>query len=186
MQGTRGDLDSRNCHRRPERSEAQSRDLPEDWQTRWIPAASPSIERTPPIHSPSLEPRCFPPLVRPALDSARATCLSPPTALPTRSPILVASGPPYYVYVLSNAHRTVLYVGVTNDLQRRLQQHREGRADAFTTKYNAIDLVYFERHATSTAAIEREKQLKAWRRSKKETLIRSENPDLEALPPPVD
>jgi putative endonuclease len=98
----------------------------------------------------------------------------------------MASGPPYYVYVLSNVHRTVLYVGMTSDLRRRLRQHREGRAGAFTTQYNATELVYFERHDTSTQAIEREKQLKAWRRSKKEALIRSENPDLETLPPPVD
>jgi len=98
----------------------------------------------------------------------------------------MASGPPYYVYVLSNAHRTVLYVGMTSDLQRRLRQHREGRVGAFTTQYNATELVYFERHETSTQAIEREKQLKAWRRAKKEALIRSQNPDLEAIPPPVD
>ena len=99
---------------------------------------------------------------------------------------LMAADPPYYVYVLSNVHRTVLYVGMTNDLRRRLQQHREGRASAFTTRYNTVDLVYFERHETSTKAIEREKQLKAWRREKKEALIRSENPGLETLPPPVD
>ena len=97
----------------------------------------------------------------------------------------MASNAPYYVYILSNAHRTVLYVGMTSDLRRRLRQHREGRASAFTTQYNAATLIYFERHETSTAAIEREKQLKAWRREKKLALIRSENPTLDELPPPV-
>jgi len=96
------------------------------------------------------------------------------------------AAPPYYVYVLTNAHRTVLYVGMTNDLRRRLRQHREGRGDAFTAQYNAFDLVYFERHATSTEAIEREKQLKRWGREKKEALIRSENPDLATRSPPID
>lgn len=113
-------------------------------------------------------------------------CLSPPIEILSIVALPMASSPPYYVYVLSNPHRTVLYVGMTSDLQRRLQQHREGRAGAFTTEYNAVDLVYFERHRTSTQAIEREKQLKAWRRSKKEALVRSENPDLETIPPPVE
>ena len=98
----------------------------------------------------------------------------------------MASNSPYYVYVLSNPHRTVLYVGMTSDLRRRLQQHQDGRAGTFTTRYNAVTLIYFERHDTSTQAIEREKQLKTWRREKKLALIRSENPDLESLPPPVD
>jgi putative endonuclease len=66
------------------------------------------------------------------------------------------------------------------------RQHQEGRTSAFTARYNATALVYFERHETSTQAIEREKQLKAWRRAKKEALIRSANPDLETLSPPVD
>lgn len=94
--------------------------------------------------------------------------------------------PPYYVYILSNRHRTVLYIGMTNDLRRRLGEHREEQKGAFTTRYNVFDLVYYERYPTSTAAIEREKQLKGWRREKKDALIQTENPDLEALSPPVE
>jgi putative endonuclease len=93
--------------------------------------------------------------------------------------------PPYYVYILSNRHRTVLYIGMTNDLRRRLRKHSEGRTSAFTTRYNVFDLVYYERYPTSTGAIEREKQLKGWRREKKDALIQRENPDLESLSPPV-
>lgn len=95
-------------------------------------------------------------------------------------------GPPYYVYVLSNRARTVLYIGMTNGLRRRLMEHRTDEADAFTSQYNATDLVYYERFDTPRAAIDREKQLKRWRREKKEALIRSANPDLDALPPPTD
>ena len=98
----------------------------------------------------------------------------------------MSSAPPYYVYILSNRHRTVLYVGMTNDLRRRLRQHRAEPAGAFTTRYNVTDLVYFERHDTSTEAIEREKQLKTWRRGKKEALVESQNPDWETLAVPVD
>jgi putative endonuclease len=96
------------------------------------------------------------------------------------------ASPPYYVYILSNRHRTVLYVGTTNDLRRRLREHREGEPGSFTSRYNVADLVYFERFDTSTAAIEREKQLKRWRRAKKEALVESQNPDWETLAVPVD
>ena len=95
-------------------------------------------------------------------------------------------GPPYYVYVLSNRARTVLYIGMTNGLRRRLREHRTDTADSFTREYNVRDLVYYERFDTARAAIDREKQLKRWRRDKKEALIRSENPALDALPPPID
>lgn len=98
----------------------------------------------------------------------------------------MTSGPPYYVYVLTNRHRTVLYIGMTNDLQRRMGEHREGKPGSFTNQYNVTHLVYFERYETSTEAIEREKQLKRWRREKKEALIRSENPEVKTLPVPVD
>jgi len=94
-------------------------------------------------------------------------------------------GPPYYVYLLGNRRRTVLYVGMTNGLRRRLREHRCGR-NAFTDRYNVTDLLYFERHDTPRAAIEREKQLKRWRREKKEALVRSQNPSMEALSPPAE
>jgi putative endonuclease len=95
-------------------------------------------------------------------------------------------GPPYYVYLLSNRRRTVLYVGMTNGLRRRLQEHRTGHGSAFVDRYNTTDLLYFERHDPPQAAIEREKQIKRWRREKKEALVRTANPDLESLSPPVD
>jgi putative endonuclease len=96
------------------------------------------------------------------------------------------ASPPYYVYILSNRHRTVLYVGMTNDLRRRLREHRKGEPGSFTSRYNVTDLVYVERHDTPTAAIEREKQLKAWRREKKEALVETQNPNWEPLSVPGD
>lgn len=95
-------------------------------------------------------------------------------------------GPPYFVYILSNSTRTVLYIGMTNGLRRRLREHRSGRGSAFVDQYNTVDLVYFETYDTPKAAIEREKQLKRWRRDKKEALIRSVNPTLETLSAPVE
>jgi putative endonuclease len=92
----------------------------------------------------------------------------------------------YYVYILTNRHRTVLYTGVTNNLQRRLREHREGRASRFTARYNVTDLLFAERHTSARSAIQREKQIKRWRRDKKLFLIRTVNPDLRTLPPPVD
>ena len=84
----------------------------------------------------------------------------------------------YFVYMLSNERRTVLYTGVTNDLARRLREHRAGSADAFTTRYRTTDLVWFEPWPTIDDAIAREKKLKRWQRSWKWDLIRSGNPDL--------
>ncbi len=81
----------------------------------------------------------------------------------------------YYVYIMAS-YRGTLYVGVTNNLIRRVQEHREHRADGFTSKYNVTRLVYFEQTVDPRAAIEREKQIKAWRRSKKVDLIESANP----------
>jgi putative endonuclease len=86
----------------------------------------------------------------------------------------------YYVYILSNASRT-LYIGVTNDLIRRVAEHKKGEIKGFTSKYNIKYLVYFEEGDDINAAIFREKQLKAWRRSKKITLIESINPDWRDL-----
>ncbi|HEX8386275.1 MAG TPA: GIY-YIG nuclease family protein [Rubricoccaceae bacterium] len=84
----------------------------------------------------------------------------------------------YYVYALSNERRTVLYVGVTNDLVRRLGEHRSGSGDTFSTRYRATDLVWFEAFPDVNDAIAREKQVKAWRRAWKWDLVRSVNPDL--------
>ena len=83
----------------------------------------------------------------------------------------------YYVYILSNWDDSVLYIGVTSNLQRRLYEHRNGLADGFTKKYNVHKLVYFEQTNDVYSAISREKQLKNWRRSKKNDLISQTNPN---------
>ena len=79
----------------------------------------------------------------------------------------------YVVYILSNRSMT-LYIGVTNDLERRLFEHRAG-AEGFTSRYHIDRLVYFELFEDPDAAIAREKQLKRWRRDWKRTLIEREN-----------
>ena len=86
----------------------------------------------------------------------------------------------YYVYILSS-HRGTLYVGVTNDLVRRLYEHREKLGDGFTAKYNISKLVYYDSTTSIEAAITREKQIKGWVRSKKVNLIESVNPYWEDL-----
>jgi len=87
----------------------------------------------------------------------------------------------YFVYILSNARRTVLYTGVTNDLRRRIQEHRDGTADGFTKRYNIHDLVYFEAYCNINDAIAREKQIKSWSRNRKDELVASVNPELRDL-----
>ena len=81
----------------------------------------------------------------------------------------------YYVYLMANASRT-LYVGVTNNLQRRVFEHKTKRIPGFTSKYNLTRLVYYEATRDVRAALAREKQIKAWRREKKLELIEAENP----------
>ena len=86
------------------------------------------------------------------------------------------------VYVLTNTRRTVLYVGVTGDLERRLAEHRAGvHPESFVCRYNATRLVYYELTPSIRSAIAREKQLKRWRRSKKEALVESTNPEWRDL-----
>ena len=82
----------------------------------------------------------------------------------------------YYVYIMTNASRT-LYTGVTNDLQRRVYEHRSGKGSVFTKKYRITRLVYYEAYNDVRNAIAREKQIKGWRRSKKVALIESQNPE---------
>lgn len=81
----------------------------------------------------------------------------------------------YYVYFMASESGT-LYIGVTNDLMRRVTEHKSGEVEGFTKKYGCVKLVYYEHFPDIRAAIEREKQLKKWRREKKEWLIRSMNP----------
>ena len=89
----------------------------------------------------------------------------------------------YYVYILTNVHKTVFYVGVTNDLKLRLVQHysQRGNATTFTGRYNVHYLVYFETHPYINNAIKREKELKRWTRERKINLIHSKNPAFEFL-----
>ncbi len=81
----------------------------------------------------------------------------------------------YYVYILASRSRT-LYTGVTNDLERRIMQHRQGLASTFTAQYKISRLVHFEVLTDIHVAIDREKQIKAWRREKKIRLIENKNP----------
>ena len=82
----------------------------------------------------------------------------------------------YAVYILTNRHHTVLYTGVTNNLQRRLYEHRHGSRSAFTHRYHAHKLVYYELFGAARLAIAREKQIKAGPRARKVALIESVNP----------
>ena len=83
----------------------------------------------------------------------------------------------YYLYILTNKTNTVLYIGVTNDLHRRLYEHKNGQIEGFTKKYHTHKLVYYEEHAEITEAIAREKQLKRWTRAKKNWLVETKNPN---------
>ena len=87
----------------------------------------------------------------------------------------------YFVYILSNWDDSMLYIGVTSNLARRLYEHRNGLADGFTKKYNVHKLVHYEYTNDVRSALEREKQLKGWRRSKKNALISKTNPDWSDL-----
>lgn len=82
----------------------------------------------------------------------------------------------YYVYILTNYTNKVLYTGVTNDLERRLYEHKHKLVDGFTKKYNVSKLVYFDSTTDVNAAITREKQIKGWTRKKKLDLIEVINP----------
>ena len=89
----------------------------------------------------------------------------------------------YFVYILTNPNKTVLYTGITNDLESRLIEHyyNKGVEKTFAGRYFCYNLLYYERHNTPFAAIEREKEIKDWNRKKKEELINSFNPELEFL-----
>ena len=81
----------------------------------------------------------------------------------------------YYVYILTNSTRT-LYVGVTNDLERRMYEHKNKLVPGFASKYNVTWLAYYEQTSDVESAIAREKEIKGWRRSKKTALVESLNP----------
>lgn len=83
----------------------------------------------------------------------------------------------YYMYILSNKKNGTLYIGVTNDLERRIFEHKKKLVEGFTKKYGLNKLIYFEQFQYVNDAIKREKQLKNWNRSWKIELIEKENKD---------
>ena len=87
----------------------------------------------------------------------------------------------YFVYILTNRNRQVMYIGMTSDLARRLHEHRDHVVPGFTQKYRIDTLVYFEETHDVLAALEREKQIKKWRREKKDALVASMNPQWRDL-----
>jgi len=87
----------------------------------------------------------------------------------------------YWVYIVSNRKRTALYIGVTNNLERRTYEHRHSLLQGFTARYRCTDLIYFEETNSIEAAIAREKELKKWSRAKKDQLISSFNYGLKDL-----
>lgn len=97
----------------------------------------------------------------------------------------ILSGYNYYVYIVTNKNKTVLYTGITNDLYRRLKEHVENskpfRHRSFAGQYNSYFLLYYERFEQVEYAIMREKEIKGWRREKKEALINTLNPEWRFL-----
>lgn len=87
----------------------------------------------------------------------------------------------YFVYMMSNNHGNVLYLGVTNNIERRIYEHKNGIYEGFSKKYKTTKLVYFEETNSVEAAITREKEIKKWRKEKKDKLIQTLNPDKKDL-----
>jgi len=87
----------------------------------------------------------------------------------------------YYVYIMTNRNKNVIYIGVTNNLKRRIIEHESGLDKGFSKKYNCHYLIYCEEYRSINKAIKREKELKGWRRAKKDALIKSTNPQLNFL-----
>ncbi|MBS1685385.1 MAG: GIY-YIG nuclease family protein [Bacteroidetes bacterium] len=92
----------------------------------------------------------------------------------------------YYTYILTNRQRSVLYIGVTNDLVGRVDKHKKGEGGVFTKRYQCHFLVYDERYQYIDHAIAREKEFKGWTRRKKDILIMEMNRDWRFLDPEVD
>jgi putative endonuclease len=115
-----------------------------------------------------------------------------PQRTPSRVELVFIPRRPYYVYIVASVSRTI-YVGVTNDLARRMHEHHTKAADGFTAKYNVNRLVWYEVTGNVSAAIAREKQIKSYSRKKKIDLIEAENAgwrdlaeELGLLPPDTD
>ena len=99
----------------------------------------------------------------------------------TRARNLMPEEKHFYVYLLTNWNNKVMYVGVTNDLQRRLYEHKNKVVKGFTEKYNVDKLIYFEETGDVISALAREKEIKKWRREKKNNLVISINPEWRDL-----
>ena len=91
------------------------------------------------------------------------------------------SGKGGYVYIISNKNRTVLYTGVTSNLAHRIWEHKCGEGSSFAKKYNCVDLLFYEFFDSIEEAIQREKNIKKYKRSWKEKIIKSNNPELSDL-----
>ena len=87
----------------------------------------------------------------------------------------------YFVYILASNNNTTIYIGVTNNIERRIYEHKNNLIDGFSKKYNTQKLVYLEETNSIENAIKREKQLKGWKRNKKDLLINSINPNWQDL-----
>ena len=87
----------------------------------------------------------------------------------------------YYCYILTNKNRTVLYIGYTDNLKRRIEQHKKGNGALFTKRFNVTELIYFEDFIDSSSARKREKQLKNWHKDWKWNFIKKSNPNLITL-----
>ncbi len=87
----------------------------------------------------------------------------------------------YFVYIITNKYKKVLYIGVTNNLKKRIYEHESGKYEGFSKKYNCHYLLYYEHFSQIEHAIKREKEIKKWRREKKDKLINSFNPDWRFL-----
>ena len=87
----------------------------------------------------------------------------------------------YFVYILASNNNTPIYLGVTNNIERRIYEHKNNLIDGFSKKYNTHKLVYLEETNSIENAIKREKQLKGWKRNKKDLLINSINPNWQDL-----
>ncbi|MBQ7671022.1 MAG: GIY-YIG nuclease family protein [Clostridia bacterium] len=87
----------------------------------------------------------------------------------------------YYTYILTNWNDQVMYVGVTGDLKRRMYEHKNHLIDGFTKTYNVTKLVYYEIYTNPNDSIAREKQIKGWKREKKNFLVARKNPEYKEL-----
>lgn len=87
----------------------------------------------------------------------------------------------YYVYIITNWSNEVMYIGVTNNLKRRVYEHKNKLVEGFTKRYNVDKLLYFEVYKDVRLALNREKEIKGWRRAKKIALIEEKNPNYEDI-----